>query len=428
MSQLKGLMVLSKTKYRRHISHRLCSSLSMSSIPVTVDKPKKFIVVTGGVISGIGKGVTASSIGVILKMMNLKPSAIKIDPYLNVDAGTMSPFEHGEVFVLDDGGETDLDLGNYERFMDVSLTNDSNLTTGKIYQAVIAKERQGHYLGKTVQIIPHITNEIIERIKNVSKKMVDKSNSEPDVVVIELGGTIGDIESMPFVEALRQLQLQCRREDFCLVHVSMVPIIGENGEQKTKPTQHSVKELRALGLVPDFIVCRSKTTVEKSSKDKISLFCNVSPSNVLSIHDVPNIYHVPLLMLEQRFHELLDHIVDIKFKKSWEELAYRIDRAADVATVALVGKYTNQFDSYHSVVSALKHACIATDQKLNLVMVESSYLEPDCLMNEPHLYNDAWAKIKSADGILVPGGFGIRGIEGKIQAIKYARENKKPFL
>lgn len=236
---------------------------------------KKFIVVTGGVISGIGKGITASSIGVLVKMLNLKPTAIKIDPYLNVDAGTMSPFEHGETYVLDDGAETDLDLGNYERFLDVKLTNDSNLTTGKIYQAVISRERKGEYLGKTVQIIPHITNEIIHRILQVAHNSVDDSSSEPDVCVIELGGTIGDIESMPFVEALRQLQLQVKPENFCLVHVSMIPIIGDDMEQKTKPTQHSVKELRGLGLSPDFIVCRAKVPVSKSSRDKIALFCNV---------------------------------------------------------------------------------------------------------------------------------------------------------
>lgn len=256
---------------------------------------KKFIVITGGVISGIGKGITASSIGVICKMMNNRPTAIKIDPYLNIDAGTMSPTEHGEVFVLDDGAETDLDLGNYERFLDVNLRNDSNLTTGKVYQAVIAKERNGDYLGKTVQIIPHITNEIISRILSVSTQSVDDSKEEPNVVVIELGGTIGDIESMPFVEALRQLQLLMKPENFCLVHVSMVPIVGEVGEQKTKPTQHSVKELRALGLAPDFIVCRSKEPLHTSSKEKISLFCNVRTDHVLSVYDVNNIYDVPLV-------------------------------------------------------------------------------------------------------------------------------------
>jgi CTP synthase len=228
------------------------------------------------------KGITASSIGVLLKMLNLKPTAIKIDPYLNVDAGTMSPFEHGETFVLDDGTETDLDLGNYERFLDVRLTNDSNLTTGKVYQAVIQRERICQYLGKTVQIIPHITNEIISRIVQVSSVSVDESGSEPDVCVIELGGTIGDIESMPFVEALRQLQLRIKPENFCLIHVSMVPVIGDDMEQKTKPTQHSVKELRGLGLTPDFIVCRAKVAITQSARDKIGLFCNVPTVRLLS--------------------------------------------------------------------------------------------------------------------------------------------------
>jgi len=413
------------------------SSSSGGCDGVEINKDKKFVVVTGGVISGIGKGVTASSIGVLMKMLGVRPTAMKIDPYLNCDAGTMSPFEHGEVFVLDDGGETDLDLGNYERFLDVRLTNDSNLTTGKVYQEVISKERRGDYLGKTVQIIPHITNEIMERILRVSSRPVDDSHLEPDVCVIELGGTIGDIESMPFVEALRQLQLKVKKENFCIVHVSMVPVVGESGEQKTKPTQHSVKELRGLGLAPDFIVCRAKHPVEPSSREKIGLFCNLALENVLSIHDVPNIYHVPLLMQEQNFASLLAqrlgissslHLPNSKFQQSWTDMTESIDKATSVASIALVGKYTNQLDSYLSVISALRHGCISTQQKLKLVVVESSHLEKEMADTQPELFRDAWEKLRAADGVLVPGGFGIRGIEGKVEAIKFARENKIPFL
>jgi CTP synthase len=331
---------------------------------VVVRKEKKYIVVTGGVISGIGKGVTASSIGVILKMLNLRPTAIKIDPYLNVDAGTMSPGEHGEVFVLDDGSETDLDLGNYERFLDVKLTNDSNLTTGKIYQDIMRRERAGEYLGKTVQIIPHVTDEIIRRIRQLSTTSVsnDDSSEEPDVCVIELGGTIGDLESGHFVEALRQLQLLVKKENFCLIHVSMVPIMGESQEQKTKPTQHSVKELRSAGFSPDFIVCRAKKVIDKGSRNKISLFCNVEPENVLSIPDVSNIYHVPLLLLEQNFHNLIskklnlnvlqqeklkgaldvnkEMVINDDLVKSWDNMVKRIDEADDEVSIVLIGNLT----------------------------------------------------------------------------------------
>jgi len=457
---------------------------------------KKFVVVTGGVISGIGKGITASSIGVVLKMLNIRPTAIKIDPYLNVDAGTMSPFEHGEVFVLDDGAETDLDLGNYERFLDIKLTQDSNLTTGKIYQSVIAKERRGDYLGKTVQIIPHISNEIMERILKVAAQPVDDSNEEPDVTVIELGGTIGDIESMPFVEALRQLQLLVKPHNFCLVHVSMVPTVGESKEEKTKPTQHSVKELRSLGLAPDFIVCRSALPLSNQSREKIALFSNLPADHVLSIYDVSNIYHVPLLMIEQKMHiklynkfqlyKLYKHKMEkaaIKEKRSsddaaviattvalkqlskrkhhieevedessgaeeeeilaeimstcwsasfaaiWHGLAERMDKAQDEAIIALVGKYIAQGnDAYLSVIHALKHSCIATDQKLTVLLIESSDLEEEQKALDSSKYNLAWSQVRSAHGVLVPGGFGTRGMEGKINAIQYARTSKIPFL
>ena len=454
-------------------------SLSSTSTHHATQQPSKatkVIVVTGGVISGIGKGITASSIGVLLKMFGLKPTAMKIDPYLNVDAGTMSPFEHGETFVLDDGAETDLDLGNYERFLDVKLTNESSLTTGKIYQSVIAKERRGDYLGKTVQIIPHITDEIMARIQAVARNGVDESASQPDVCIVELGGTIGDIESMPFVEAIRQLQLKLKPISLCIVHVSMVPTVGEDGEQKTKPTQHSVKELRSLGLAPDFIVCRSKLPLDKHSRTKISLFCNVPTENVLSMHDLSNIYQAPLVMMQQNFHTLLidrlgltlpgtavdstttnkkssDSVSDSvsdrdsptttasylpsephkllegnAFYNNWKDMTLRMDTISEEVTIAVIGKYTNLGDSYTSLLNAIKHSCVATGQKLKLVMVESSHLEAEVATQLPEIYQAAWEKVKTADGVVVPGGFGVRGVEGKIEAIKFVRENKIPFL
>ena len=418
----------------------------------TPTKPTKYIVVTGGVISGIGKGVTASSIGVCMKMLGAKVTAVKIDPYLNVDAGTMSPMEHGECFVLDDGGETDLDLGNYERFLEVMLGSDSNLTTGKIYKEVIEKERRGEYLGKTVQIIPHITNEIIERVESVAARSVDGSGEKPDVCIIELGGTVGDIESMPFVEAMRQLQLKVGNSNFCLVHISMVPTVGPDpGEQKTKPTQHSVKELRSLGLSPNFIVCRSKSEIAVDTREKIGSFCNVPTERVLSLYDVPNIYCVPsemlarnmdILICEQlnmRAYRKLETTIqdsnvdadgsrratlrlqgDTLFKDKWIDMVYRMDVANKEVRIAMVGKYTAQGDSYLSIQSSLSHACVAIDRKLKLLTIDSELLE----QNDP----ESTKLLQSAAGILVPGGFGNRGSEGKITAIKYAREKKIPFL
>ncbi|KAM1583768.1 hypothetical protein ACFX10_031337 [Malus domestica] len=262
----------------------------------------KYVLVTGGVVSGLGKGVTASSIGVVLKACGLRVTSIKIDPYLNTDAGTMSPFEHGEVFVLDDGGEVDLDLGNYERFLDVTLTRDNNITTGKIYQSVLEKERRGDYLGKTVQVVPHITDAIKIWIESVSVIPVDGKEGPADVCVIELGGTVGDIESMPFIEALRQLSFSVGQENFCLIHVSLIPVLGVVGEQKTKPTQHSVRELRALGLTPHLLACRSAEPLLENTKQKLSQFCHVAAGNILNIHDVPNIWHIPLLLRNQNAH------------------------------------------------------------------------------------------------------------------------------
>ncbi|CAM9715714.1 unnamed protein product, partial [Chrysoparadoxa australica] len=411
-------------------------------------KQCKYIIVTGGVISGIGKGVSASSIGVLVKMMGLKPTAIKIDPYLNVDAGTMSPFEHGEVFVLDDGGETDLDLGNYERFMGVSLTSDSNLTTGKIYARVIERERTGDYLGKTVQVVPHVTDEIQAWIESVATLSVDDSNTPPDVCIIELGGTLGDIESMPFVEALRQLQERVGYKNCCFVHVSLVPVIGSPGEQKTKPTQNSVKQMRALGLAPDFLMCRGGLPLEDSVRSKLAMFCQVPPARIISVHDVSNIYRVPLLLIDQHFPALLaqrlrlgsrhtfsevEKSVRVKLNRElarqWSELADTYDSVTNghEVRIALVGKYTELHDTYLSVVKALLHASLAQSVKLEVEWVDSSALDPDTAAS-PELLEAASKALQRCHGVLVPGGFGERGLEGKIAAIAYAREEKVPFL
>jgi CTP synthase len=394
----------------------------------------KYVVVSGGVLSGIGKGVTASSIGVLLKSMGLRVTAIKIDPYLNSDAGTMSPFEHGEVFVLDDGGEVDLDLGNYERFLDIRLGRDNNLTTGKVYSGVIERERRGDYLGKTVQVVPHITNEIQERIERVARQCSDGSGEEPDVCVIELGGTVGDIESAPFVEALRQFQFRVGRENICFFHVSLVPVIGVVGEQKTKPTQHTVKELRAAGLAPDFLVCRSSEPLYPEVKEKLSSFCHVEPSNVYSAHDVPNIYHVALMLNEQGASEKLSERLNVPLPTSrpllddWRAMAERVDNLTKDLTIAMVGKYTGLSDSYLSVIKALQHAGFNSGAKMSIDWVEAEYLEPHQAKDNPEKHAEYWQMVKDADGVLVPGGFGNRGVEGKMCAARYCRETGKPYL
>ncbi|KAL3883644.1 hypothetical protein ACJMK2_029886 [Sinanodonta woodiana] len=396
----------------------------------------KYILVTGGVISGIGKGVIASSLGTILKSYGIRVTSIKIDPYINIDAGTFSPYEHGEVFVLDDGGEVDLDLGNYERFLDITLHRDNNITTGKIYQHVISKERRGDYLGKTVQVVPHITNAIQEWVERVAKIPVDGDNSIPNVCIIELGGTIGDIEGMPFVEAFRQFQFRVKKENFCCVHVSLVPQPKSLGEQKTKPTQASVRELRGLGLCPDLIVCRSNTPIVDSVKEKVSLFCHVEPNQVISIHDLTSIYRVPLLLDEQGVTSYLIQRLQLepeiskpkKFMSGWRELADRYDRLLREVTIALVGKYTKLEDSYASVIKALQHSALAVSHRLNLKYIEAADLEIEMLQEDPCRYHEAWHQLVSANGVLVPGGFGSRGIEGKILAVNWARTKKIPFL
>ena len=384
-------------------------------------KGMKYVVVSGGVLSGLGKGVTASSIGLLLKSAGLRVTAVKIDPYLNSDAGTMSPFEHGEVFVLDDGGEADLDLGNYERFCDLNLFKNNNITTGKIYSKVIEAERRGDYLGKTVQVIPHITDAVQDWIEDVASTPSDGSDLPPEACVIELGGTVGDIESSPFIEALRQFQFRVGRENIFFVHVSLVPVMGPVGEQKTKPTQHTVKELRGLGISPDVLVCRASAPLEDETRNKLAEFCHVSPNAVISAHDVSNIYRVPLMLEKQGMCEALK--IDCSktdVLEKWEEMADRVDNLGDDVHISIVGKYTGLTDSYLSVIKGLQHASYAVNRTLVIDWIEASNLE-----DESH---DDWSTLKAADGILVPGGFGDRGTEGKIQAANYARTNNVPYL
>ena len=386
----------------------------------------KYVVVSGGVLSGLGKGVTASSIGVLLKAAGLRVTSIKIDPYLNSDAGTMSPFEHGEVFVLDDGGEVDLDLGNYERFLDINLSKDNNLTTGKIYAKVIEAERRGDYLGKTVQVIPHITDAVQDWIEDVAARPADGSGETPDACIIELGGTVGDIESSPYVEALRQFQFRVGRENVTFVHVSLVPVMGPVGEQKTKPTQHTVKELRGLGITPDILVCRSSSPLTEETRNKLAAFCHVKPGAVMSTHDVPNIYHVPLMLHEQGLCDILGvdcTVTDLL--DEWTTMAHHLDTLTEEVHIAMVGKYTDLSDAYLSVIKSLQHAAMAVDRKLVIDWIEASHLEEGWETTE---HASAWELLRRAGGILVPGGFGDRGVEGKILAANHARVESVPYL
>lgn len=401
----------------------------------------KYILVCGGVVSGIGKGIIASSTGLLLKTAGLKVTSIKIDPYMNVDAGTMRPSEHGEVYVLNDGGEVDLDLGNYERYLDITLSRDNNITTGKIYREVIEKERRGDYLGKTVQIVPHLTNAIQDWIERVARIPVDNTSQEPDLCIIELGGTIGDIESAPFVEAMRQFQFRVGHDNFAVIHVSLVPDL--HGEQKTRPTQTTVHALRGLGLLPDIIACRLLVPkpVEQPTKEKISMFCHVAVEQVVGVHDLVSVYHVPLLLQSQGlvpyFWKRLkldglkltakDLERGIGLEKKWREVT-AVERFYETVDIVLVGKYTEFADSYMSVTKALEHAAFRCRRKLNIQWVESSNLEPQTQGTNPADYHDAWRAVVSAGGVLVPGGFGVRGTEGMILAIKWAREQHVPFL
>lgn len=376
----------------------------------------KFIFVTGGVVSGLGKGLTAASLGRLLKQRGLKVFMQKLDPYINVDPGTMSPFQHGEVFVTTDGAETDLDLGHYERFIDEELNRSSSITTGRIYSDVISKERRGDYLGATVQVVPHITNEIKAKIYAAAK------SSQADIVITEIGGTVGDIESLPFIEAIRQVRLDIGYKNTLYIHTTLLPYIGASHEVKTKPTQHSVKELRGYGIQPDIIVCRSEKHIDQELKEKISLFCNVPVEAVISNYDVDVLYELPMMLLDQHMDDLvLDHL-RIEAPKAdmteWQQLIQRVKGLNKELTIKMVGKYVQLPDAYLSVNEALRHAGY----------YENSTVHIDWINAEDINDENVGDMLKGADGILVPGGFGQRGIEGMIKAIRFAREEKIPFL
>jgi CTP synthase len=376
----------------------------------------KHIFVTGGVVSSLGKGITAASLGCLLKSRGLRVVIQKFDPYLNVDPGTMSPFQHGEVFVTDDGAETDLDLGHYERFIDEELTRDSNITSGSVYYEVIRKERRGDYLGGTVQVIPHVTNEIKERVARVARM------PNVDVVITEIGGTVGDIESLPFLEAIRQFRNDIGRRNVIYIHVTLIPFIGTSGELKTKPTQHSVAELRSIGIQPDIIVCRSDRAISPELKAKIALFCDVEARAVISCVDAPHLYFVPLNLRDEGLDRLVVEWLGLEPEPphldEWIALVERLKSATGTVRIALVGKYVQLRDAYLSVIEALRHAAIHHGRNLDLMWVDAETLREDEIV----------ARLQEADGILVPGGFGVRGIEGKIMSIKHARENGVPFL
>ena len=378
----------------------------------------KFIFVTGGVVSGLGKGITAASLGCLLKSRGFKVTIGKLDPYINVDAGTMSPFQHGEVYVTEDGAETDLDLGHYERFIDKNLTRASNVTAGRIYSTVITKERQGEYLGGTVQVIPHITNEIKERILSLDQE------GDNDVVIVEIGGTVGDIECQPFLEAIRQLKNDVGRDSCLYIHVTLVPTITASRELKTKPTQHSVKELRGLGIQPDIIVCRSEHPLSEEIKAKIALFCDIDKEAVIPNIDADTIYEVPLIFEQENLARIVCRRLGLDEGKpdlqDWKEIVEKIKNPKRLVEIGLVGKYVSMPDAYMSVIEALCHAGIETESEVKVKWIQSEELEKEDA--------DLDAILGNCDGILVPGGFGHRGVEGKIRGIQYAREHKIPFL
>ena len=377
----------------------------------------KYIFVLGGVMSGLGKGIAASSIGYLLKQADVKVTILKLDPYLNVDPGTMNPYQHGEVFVLDDGSETDLDLGHYERFIDVDMTKNNNATAGQIYGTVLDRERKGEYLGETVQVIPHITDEIKNRIKNLNLP-----RKRYDVVIVEVGGTVGDIESLPFMEAIRQLSLEVGYHNHMIVHVTLLPFVKASGELKSKPTQHSVMKLREIGLAPDMILCRSEHSIDQSVREKIALFCNVRADHVIEGRDVPSIYEVPLAMHEQNAGHLIKERLKIektpklndleRFIHSYKNPKYEI-------TIAMCGKYTELIDSYKSVMEAFVHAGVENNSRVNIKWVQTEKVKNK---------KSADSAFSNVQGILLLPGFGSRGSEGKVLSSKYARENKIPFL
>jgi len=379
-------------------------------------KPTKFIFVLGGVMSGLGKGIAASSIGYLLKNSGLRVTILKLDPYLNVDPGTMNPYQHGEVFVLDDGSETDLDLGHYERFIDVSMTKNNNATAGQIYSTVLDKERKGEYLGETVQVIPHVTDEIISKIQSINKP------KKYDVVICEVGGTVGDIESLPFMEAIRQLSLKVGYHNHLIVHLTLLPYIKASGELKSKPTQHSVMKLREIGLAPDMILCRSEYKIDKSIRDKIALFCNVRSDHVFEGRDVESIYEVPLVMDEQNMGDLINDRLQLDKKPDLSLLKGFVKRYKNPKKeikIAMCGKYTELIDSYKSVMESFIHAGVENNSRVNVKWVKTENIKND---------KKAQAQFRNIDGILILPGFGSRGGEGKILSSKYARENNIPFL
>lgn len=376
----------------------------------------KYIFVTGGVVSSLGKGITAASLGRLLKNRGLKVTIQKFDPYINVDPGTMSPYQHGEVFVTEDGAETDLDLGHYERFIDINLNKYSNITTGKVYSSVIKKERRGEYLGATVQVIPHITNEIKDQVFRAGNA------TEADVVITEIGGTVGDIESLPFLEAIRQIKSDSGKENVMYIHCTLVPYIKAAGEMKTKPTQHSVKELRSLGIQPDAIVLRTELPISREMKQKIALFCDIDEKAVIEMRDADTLYHVPIALQEQFLDELAcDHLqlsCQPARMEEWKQLVNKVRNLSHQIDIGIVGKYVELPDAYLSVVESLKHAGFAYDTDINIHWINSEQLTPETIADE----------LANVDGIVVPGGFGSRGIDGKIEAIRFAREQEMPFL
>ncbi len=379
-------------------------------------KNTKYIFVLGGVMSGLGKGIAASSIGYILKNAGLKVTILKLDPYLNVDPGTMNPYQHGEVFVLDDGSETDLDLGHYERFIDISMTKNNNATAGQIYSTVLDKERKGEYLGQTVQVIPHVTDEIINRIKSVNKP------KKYDVVICEVGGTVGDIESLPFMEAIRQLSLNVGRKNYLLMHVTLLPFVEASGELKSKPTQHSVMKLREIGLSPDMILCRSQHEIDKSVREKIALFCNVRADHVFEGRDVESIYEVPLLLHQQNMGHLVNERLELNKKPNLSKLknfVHNYKSPKSEVIIAMCGKYTELIDSYKSVLESFVHAGVENSARVNIKWVKTDKIIDD---------TSAQREFNNVDGVLILPGFGSRGSEGKILSSKYARENNIPFL
>jgi CTP synthase len=375
----------------------------------------KYIFVTGGVVSSLGKGIAAASIGCLLESRGLKVTLQKFDPYLNIDPGTMSPFQHGEVFVTDDGAETDLDLGHYERFTHTPLSQANNLTSGRIYEQIISRERRGDYLGKTVQVIPHVTNEIKSAVRKVSSESVD-------VVIVEIGGTVGDIESLPFLEAIRQLRHELGRENTLFVHVTLVPWIAAAHELKTKPTQHSVKELRAIGIQPDILMCRTDRPIPQEMKEKIALFCDVSEEAVITASDVASVYECPIVFAEQKVDEIVMRCLSLKAGPSnmtrWTDMVERLKNPSREVSIGLVGKYVEYEDSYKSLKEALLHGGLAHDAKVKITWIESERLK----------WPGAAQDLSEFDGILVPGGFGRRGVEGMLCAVRYAREFKVPYF